>query len=33
MKWEYRTLFFDASGWIMGGKLNGEKFNTRLNEP
>jgi len=32
MKWEYRSLFFDASGWILGGKLDGAKFNTKLNQ-
>jgi hypothetical protein len=32
MKWEYRTLMFDALGWFVGGELDGEKFNNRLNE-
>jgi hypothetical protein len=32
MKWEYTTLMFEAEGWLLGGVLNGEKFNNRLNE-
>ena len=32
MKWEYRTVMFEASGWFLGGKLDGEKFNTHLNQ-
>jgi hypothetical protein len=32
MKWEYRTVMFDASGWFLGGKLDGQKFNDRLNQ-
>jgi len=32
MKWEYRTVMFAASGWFLGGALDGEKFNNRLNE-
>lgn len=31
MKWEYTTVFFEAAGWLLGGKLDGEKFNGRLN--
>ncbi len=32
MKWEYRTVMFAASGWFLGGKLDGEKFNSHLNQ-
>jgi hypothetical protein len=32
MKWEYATVMFEASGWFLGGKLDGEKFNGRLNQ-
>jgi hypothetical protein len=32
MKWEYRTVMFEASGWFLGGELDGEKFNARLNQ-
>ena len=31
MKWEYRTVMFDASGWLLGGKLNGQQFNDQAN--
>ena len=31
MKWEYRTVMFEASTWFLGGKLDGKKFNDRLN--
>ena len=31
MKWEYVTVMFEASGWFLGGKLDGGKFNERLN--
>lgn len=31
MKWEYRTVMFDVSGWFLGGKLDGHDFNDRLN--
>lgn len=31
MKWEYRTLVFDTSGWFLGGQLDGKQFNDRLN--
>ena len=32
MKWEYRTVMFEASGWFLGGKLDGGQFNERLNQ-
>jgi len=32
MKWEYRTVVFEVPGWFIGGKLDGEKFNDRLNQ-
>jgi hypothetical protein len=32
MKWEYRTVIFEVSNWFIGGKLDGQKFNDRLNE-
>jgi hypothetical protein len=32
MKWEYTTVMFESEGWLLGGVLNGEKFNNRLNE-
>ena len=32
MKWEYRTVVFEVSGWFVGGKLDGQKFNDRLNQ-
>jgi hypothetical protein len=31
MKWEYTTIMFEASGWFLGGKLDGEKFTSHLN--
>ena len=31
MKWEYITVMFAATDWWLGGKLDGEKFNERLN--
>jgi Domain of unknown function (DUF4177) len=31
MKWEYTTVMFAATAWWPGGKLDGEKFNERLN--
>jgi len=31
MKWEYRTVVFPASGWLLGGKLDGQAFNDKLN--
>ncbi len=32
MTWEYRTVVFDVSGWLIGGKLDGQGFNDRLNQ-
>ena len=32
MKWEYLTVVFAASGWFLGGKLDGKAFNDKLNE-
>ncbi len=32
MKWEYTTVMFEATGWFLGGKLDGQKFNDRLNK-
>jgi hypothetical protein len=32
MKWEYMTLVFAATGFFLGGKLDGKKLNDRLNE-
>ncbi len=32
MQWEYMTLVFAATGFILGGKLDGKKLNDRLNE-
>ncbi len=32
MKWEYMTIMFEATGWFLGGKLDGKKFTERLNE-
>ncbi len=32
MKWEYATVTFEAKGWFLGGKLDGEQFNNRLNK-
>ncbi len=31
MKWEYTTVMFEAQGWFLGGKLNGQTFTDRLN--
>ena len=31
MKWEYSTVMFEASRWFLGGKLDGQQFNHRLN--
>jgi hypothetical protein len=31
MTWEYMAVFFEAQGWLMGGKLDGQKFTDRLN--
>ncbi len=32
MQWEYITLVFGAKGFLMGGKLDAELLNRRLNE-
>ena len=32
MKWEYMTVMFQATGFWLGGKLNGDAFNSKLNE-
>jgi hypothetical protein len=32
MRWEYRTVMFDVTGWFLGGVLDGAKFNDRLNQ-
>jgi hypothetical protein len=32
MKWEYRTVIFEVSHWFIGGTLDGQKFNDRLNQ-
>ena len=32
MKWEYMTAFFEAQGWLQGGKLDGQKFTDRINQ-
>jgi hypothetical protein len=32
MKWEYLTVKFATSGWFLGGILDGQKFNDRLNQ-
>ncbi len=32
MKWEYSTVMFEASRWFLGGKIDGQKFNDRLNQ-
>jgi Domain of unknown function (DUF4177) len=32
MKWEYMTVMFMATGFWLGGKLDGEAFNKKLNE-
>jgi Domain of unknown function (DUF4177) len=32
MKWEYITVLFTATGFWLGGKLDGEAFNSKLNE-
>ncbi|MCC6929909.1 MAG: DUF4177 domain-containing protein [Gemmatimonadaceae bacterium] len=31
MRFEYITLKFAASGWLVGGDLDGDAFNERLN--
>jgi hypothetical protein len=32
MKWEYLTVKFATSGFLLGGKLDGDAFNEKLNE-
>jgi hypothetical protein len=32
MKWEYMTLLVGTTGIFLGGKLDGEAFNNKLNE-
>lgn len=32
MQWEYMTLVFAATGFILGGKLDAKKLTNRLNE-
>lgn len=32
MKWEYMTLMLPATGFILGGKIDGQKFTDRLNQ-
>jgi hypothetical protein len=32
MKWEYMTLMLPASGLILGGKIDAQKFTDRLNQ-
>jgi Domain of unknown function (DUF4177) len=32
MKWEYLTVMFKATGFWRGGKLDGDAFNSKLNE-
>ena len=32
MKWEYMTLMLPASGLVLGGKIDGQKFTDRLNK-
>jgi hypothetical protein len=31
MKWEYRTIMVEASGWV-GGEIDAQKFTERLNQ-
>lgn len=31
MKWEYTTVIFESTGLFVSNKLDGEKFNNRLN--
>ena len=31
MKWEYMTIKFETSGWLLGGILDAQKFNDHLN--
>jgi hypothetical protein len=32
MKWEYMTVMLPASGMVLGGKIDGQKFTDRLNQ-
>ena len=32
MKWEYTTVIFESTGLLVSNKLDGEKFNNRLNK-
>jgi hypothetical protein len=32
MKWEYMTLLLPATGIVLGGKIDGQKFTDRLNQ-
>ena len=32
MKWEYMTLMPPATGFILGGKIDGQKLTDRLNQ-
>lgn len=32
MKWEYLTLMLPASGIVLGGKIDAQKFTDRLNQ-
>ena len=32
MKWEYMTLMLPATGFILGGKIDGQRFTDRLNQ-
>jgi len=32
MKWEYLTVMFKATGFWLGGKLDGDAFNAKINE-
>lgn len=32
MHWEYRTIKFPASGGFLGGRIDTETFNQRINE-
>jgi hypothetical protein len=32
MQWQYMSVMFTAGGFWLGGKLDGELFNAKLNE-
>jgi hypothetical protein len=32
MKWEYMTVMLPASGMVLGGKIDGQKFTDKLNQ-